>query len=102
MIDAYLGNRNPVRRPPHERYPLHARRPRGEQRARAFDDGAAPGERADGGTGPIAKGGAPLLDLRGIRTGYGRIEALHGLDVAIHPGETVAWWAPTAPANPLC
>ena len=50
--------------------------PRGEQRARAFDDGAAPGERADGGAGPIAKGGAPLLDLRGIRTGYGRIEAL--------------------------
>ena len=64
--------------------------PRSEQRSRAFDDGATPGERADGGAGPIAEGDTPLLDLKGIRTGYGRIEALHGLDVAIHPGETVA------------
>jgi len=31
-----------------------------------------------------------LLDLSGIRTGYGRIEALHGLDVTIAKGETVA------------
>mgnify|MGYP003571121386 FL=1 len=31
-----------------------------------------------------------LLDLSGIRTGYGRIEALHGLDVTIDKGETVA------------
>ncbi|MGB1203163.1 MAG: ABC transporter ATP-binding protein, partial [Alloalcanivorax venustensis] len=31
-----------------------------------------------------------LLDLSGIRTGYGRIEALHGLDVTIARGETVA------------
>ncbi|HAB04900.1 MAG TPA: ABC transporter ATP-binding protein, partial [Alcanivorax sp.] len=27
-----------------------------------------------------------LLDLSGIRTGYGRIEALHGLDVTIAKG----------------
>ena len=32
----------------------------------------------------------PLLDLSGLRTGYGRIEALHGLDVTITKGETVA------------
>ena len=31
-----------------------------------------------------------LLDLSAIRTGYGRIEALHGLDVTIARGETVA------------
>jgi branched-chain amino acid transport system ATP-binding protein len=33
---------------------------------------------------------APLLDIRGLRAAYGRIEALKGVDLDINPGEIVA------------
>lgn len=34
--------------------------------------------------------GAPLLQVRGLESSYGRIKALKGLDLEIHRGETVA------------
>ncbi|MDD2547154.1 MAG: ABC transporter ATP-binding protein [Burkholderiaceae bacterium] len=34
--------------------------------------------------------GTPLLQVRGLESSYGRIQALKGLDLEIHPGETVA------------
>jgi branched-chain amino acid transport system ATP-binding protein len=33
---------------------------------------------------------APLLELRGLRVKYGNVEALHGIDLAVAPGEIVA------------
>jgi branched-chain amino acid transport system ATP-binding protein len=33
---------------------------------------------------------APLLDIRGLRGGYGPVEVLHGVDLQVHAGETVA------------
>ena len=32
----------------------------------------------------------PLLDVSGLRSAYGRIEALHGVSVSVHAGEIVA------------
>ena len=32
----------------------------------------------------------PLLDIRGLRAGYGRIEILRGVDLQVHAGEIVA------------
>ena len=57
----------------------------GEPRA-PTGPGAHPGSDAHGPAGH----GNTLLDLSNIRTGYGRIEALHGLDMTIGQGETVA------------
>jgi len=36
----------------------------------------------------------PLLRLRGITAGYGKIGVLHGVDMIIHPGEIVALLGP--------
>lgn len=36
-----------------------------------------------------APAGAPLLSVRGVKTYYGRIIALKGVDVDVHPGEIV-------------
>ena len=33
---------------------------------------------------------APLLDVRGLRSGYGAVEVLRGVDLQVLPGETVA------------
>src|ERR1700745_1184468 len=33
---------------------------------------------------------APLLEIRGLRAAYGKIEALKGIDLDINPGEIVA------------
>jgi branched-chain amino acid transport system ATP-binding protein len=33
---------------------------------------------------------APLLDVRGLRGGYGRVEVLRGVDLAVNAGEIVA------------
>ena len=33
---------------------------------------------------------APLLGITGLRGGYGRVEVLRGVDLSVHPGETVA------------
>jgi len=30
----------------------------------------------------------PLLEVRGLRTGYGHVPVLHGVDITVHPGET--------------
>ena len=32
---------------------------------------------------------APLLEVRGLRVKYGNVEALHGIDIAVSPGEIV-------------
>ena len=37
---------------------------------------------------------APLLELRGIRAGYGIIDVLHGVDLMLRPGEVVALLGP--------
>jgi branched-chain amino acid transport system ATP-binding protein len=36
----------------------------------------------------------PLLELEGIRAGYGGIEILHGVDLAVAPGQVVALLGP--------
>lgn len=36
----------------------------------------------------------PLLELRGIRAGYGAIEVLHGIDLVVQPGQVVALLGP--------
>jgi branched-chain amino acid transport system ATP-binding protein len=33
---------------------------------------------------------SPLLELSGVRAGYGRVEVLHGVDLTVHEGELVA------------
>ncbi len=43
------------------------------------------------GTGPDV---APALELSGIQAGYGGIEAIHGLDLAIAPGQVMALLGP--------
>ena len=30
----------------------------------------------------------PLLEVRGLRTGYGHVPVLHGVDLTVHSGET--------------
>jgi branched-chain amino acid transport system ATP-binding protein len=32
----------------------------------------------------------PLLNIQGLRGGYGRVEVLRGVDLHVNPGETVA------------
>ncbi|MHB8681240.1 MAG: ATP-binding cassette domain-containing protein [Acidimicrobiales bacterium] len=39
-------------------------------------------------------GAAPALELRGVRAGYGRIEVLHGIDLAVPRGAVVALLGP--------
>ncbi|CAN5601952.1 ABC transporter ATP-binding protein [soil metagenome] len=43
---------------------------------------------------PRVEGPAPLLELRGIRASYGRIEVLHGIDLVVPRGEVVALLGP--------
>ena len=38
---------------------------------------------------PISAPDAPLLEVRGLVAGYGKIVVLHGVDLAIRPGEVV-------------
>ncbi|MGI5420202.1 ABC transporter ATP-binding protein [Actinomadura luteofluorescens] len=46
-------------------------------------------------TGPAAAASPePLLELRGIRAGYGAIEVLHGVDLALRPGSLLALLGP--------
>jgi branched-chain amino acid transport system ATP-binding protein len=36
----------------------------------------------------------PVLELSGLRAGYGSIQVLHGVDLAVHPGQVVALLGP--------
>jgi len=36
----------------------------------------------------------PVVELRGVRAAYGRIEVLHGIDLAVRPGEVLALLGP--------
>jgi branched-chain amino acid transport system ATP-binding protein len=36
----------------------------------------------------------PLVELRGVRAGYGTIEVLHGVDLSLYPGEVLAVLGP--------
>ncbi|TQF68658.1 ABC transporter ATP-binding protein [Rhodococcus spelaei] len=41
-----------------------------------------------------ATGPEPLLELSGVRSAYGAIEVLHGVDLVLHPGSVVALLGP--------
>ncbi|MFC9787272.1 ABC transporter ATP-binding protein [Rhodococcus sp. NPDC127528] len=43
---------------------------------------------------PAAAGPEPLLELSGVRSAYGAIEVLHGVDLALRPGAVVALLGP--------
>ncbi|MFE3293160.1 ABC transporter ATP-binding protein [Rhodococcus sp. NPDC059234] len=43
---------------------------------------------------PAAAGPEPLLELSGVRSAYGAIEVLRGVDLALHPGAVVALLGP--------
>ena len=43
---------------------------------------------------PVVPGAAPVVELRHVRAGYGRIEVLHGIDLAVHAGEVLALLGP--------
>lgn len=43
---------------------------------------------------PAPSGPPPSLELRGVRAGYGKIEVLHGLDLAVPVGTVVALLGP--------
>lgn len=43
-----------------------------------------------------------MLTVEGLRSRYGRIEVLHGIDLAVESGEIVTVVAPMAPARPRC
>ena len=43
---------------------------------------------------PAPGGAVPALELRGVRAGYGRIEVLHGVDLAVAPGSVTALLGP--------
>src|SRR5690606_23491621 len=47
---------------------------------------------ADGGT--AREETVPLLELAGVRAGYGAIEVLHGVDLALRPGSLLALLGP--------
>lgn len=36
----------------------------------------------------------PVLELRGVRAGYGGIDVVHGINLTLHPGEVVALLGP--------
>jgi branched-chain amino acid transport system ATP-binding protein len=55
-------------------------------------DGAAPGPAPGSASGPA--GAPPLLELHGVRAGYGAIEVLHGVDLDLRPGEVMAVLGP--------
>ncbi|GGP96652.1 branched-chain amino acid transport system ATP-binding protein [Actinomadura coerulea] len=49
----------------------------------------------DASAGPAAAASPePLLELRGVRAGYGAIEVLHGVDLALRPGSLLALLGP--------
>lgn len=54
--------------------------------------GSPHGDRDDGGA--RGAGRPPLLELRGIRAAYDRIEVLHGVDLAVPEGSVVALLGP--------
>lgn len=45
-------------------------------------------------SGGLAQAPVPLLELSGVRAGYGPIEVLHGVDLAVGPGTVMALLGP--------
>lgn len=50
--------------------------------------------RAPAGPAPVAPAGTPLVETRGLRAGYGRVEVLHGVDLSVGAGEVLAVLGP--------
>ncbi len=49
---------------------------------------------ADGMAPPARPGPAPLLQVRGLHAGYGKVAVLHGVDLYVAPGEVLALLGP--------
>jgi branched-chain amino acid transport system ATP-binding protein len=43
---------------------------------------------------PISAAEAPLLDVKALHAGYGKVRVLHGIDLAVAPGEVLALLGP--------
>jgi branched-chain amino acid transport system ATP-binding protein len=57
------------------------------------------GSTAVGPASPVRSGGdvwraEPLLEVRNVRAGYGAVEVLHGVDLAVRPGQVVGMLGP--------
>ncbi len=63
-----------------------------------------PGGRGLPGLGPRRRGGrvSALLEVAGLDVHHGDLQALHGLDVSVSAGETLAVIGPTARGRPPC
>jgi len=38
-----------------------------------------------------------MLEVKQLRTGYGGMDVIHGIDISSAPARSSRWWAPTAP-----
>lgn len=56
--------------------------------------GSEPVDPTGNGVDPSTRPVPPLLELRGVRAGYGRIEVLHGVDLVVPRGGVVALLGP--------
>ncbi|HET6810235.1 MAG TPA: ATP-binding cassette domain-containing protein [Acidimicrobiales bacterium] len=71
-----------------------ARKPAASPRAAASPATATPDTAGPNGSAPVPAGAAPALELVDIHAGYGRIEVVHGVNLAVEHGAVFALLGP--------